>query len=388
MIFLDSFKFASAGAEEDFFFGQKRTCYDTYYPFKIFPMKSFSQIDFSDITILYGGNGSGKSTALNLIANKISAEHDAVYNRTNFFEDYLKLCKIKFEDKSFTNKVILTSDGVFDCMLDIRHLNQRIDVDREQAFDEYMHWKMIQMYPDSEHFKFSAAQKKEFEEIRRHPLAHFQQFQQSNMANTKTQSQYVRRNVADNVREMSNGESAFEYFIHRIDKDGIYILDEPENSLSPKLQVELVKFLQDTVRYFNCQLIIATHSPFILSIEGAKIYDLDAYPVDIKPWTELENIRAYYDLFKSHEGEFEKAEYTPVSVAKKRARTKEGQNRRLLREILERYEIDDEVKTDIFFMMKSDKMISDYIDFIVTNIPANLDKESLEDRLLVAAEKM
>ena len=132
------------------------------------------------------------------------------------------------------------------------------------------------------------------------------------MANTRTQSQYVRRTVADNVREMSNGESAFEYFVHRIDRDGIYILDEPENSLSPKLQLELVKYLQDSARYFNCQLIIATHSPFVLSIESAKIYDLDAYPVDLKKWTELENVRAYYDLFKSHADEFEKVELRTI----------------------------------------------------------------------------
>ena len=84
-----------------------------------------------------------------------------------------------------------------------------------------------------------------------------------------------------------------------------YCMDEPENSLSPKLQLELVKFLQDSARYFNCQLIIATHSPFILSIAGAKIYDLDQTPVDIRNWTELENVRAYYDFFKKHDGEFE-----------------------------------------------------------------------------------
>lgn len=29
--------------------------------------------------------------------------------------------------------------------------------------------------------------------------------------------------------------------------------------------------------------------PFILSMHGAKIYDLDEQPVDLKHWTELEN---------------------------------------------------------------------------------------------------
>lgn len=42
----------------------------------------------------------------------------------------------------------------------------------------------------------------------------------------------------------------------------------------------------------------------MLSIRGAKIYDLDENPVDIKRWTELENVREYYDFFKEHENEF------------------------------------------------------------------------------------
>lgn len=301
MIYLDSFKFAKQNEEEDFIFKQKLRCYDSYYPFQVYPQKGFSQIDFSDITILYGGNGSGKSTALNLIANKIEAQRDAVYNRTNFFEDYLRLCKVRYEDESYKNKVILTSDGVFDWMIDKRNMNLKIDADRNQALDDYMNMKMIQKYPDS----FTKAQREAYEEIRRNPLAHSEQYKKTTMASTRTQSQYVRKNVADNVREKSNGESAFEYFIERIEGDGIYILDEPENSLAPKLQLELVKFLQDSARYFNCQLIIATHSPFILSIGNAKIYDLDQYPVDLRRWTELENVRAYYDFFKKHEEEFE-----------------------------------------------------------------------------------
>lgn len=49
---------------------------------------------------------------------------------------------------------------------------------------------------------------------------------------------------------------------------------------------------------------MATHSPFLLSMRGAKIYDLDEDPVDVKRWTELSNVRAYYDFFQKHEGEF------------------------------------------------------------------------------------
>ena len=90
----------------------------------------------------------------------------------------------------------------------------------------------------------------------------------------------------------------------KIKENGLYLLDEPENSLSPARQQELVQFLEDSARFFGCQFIIATHSPFLLSMKGAKIYDLDANPVQERRWTELPNVRAYYDFFKKHESEF------------------------------------------------------------------------------------
>ena len=108
----------------------------------------------------------------------------------------------------------------------------------------------------------------------------------------------------DNVREHSNGESAFLYFSEKIQENGLYLLDEPENSLSPLRQQELLKFLEDSARFFHCQFIISTHSPFLLSMRDAKIYDMDEEVVDVKKWTELPGVRAYYDFFREHDDEF------------------------------------------------------------------------------------
>ncbi len=107
-----------------------------------------------------------------------------------------------------------------------------------------------------------------------------------------------------NGREYSNDESALMYFADKIKEKGLYFLDEPENSLSPEKQLELADFLSDSARFYDCQLVIATHSPFILSIKGAKVCDLDEERVDVKNWTELHNVRAYYDFFKKFEDEF------------------------------------------------------------------------------------
>ena len=123
-------------------------------------------------------------------------------------------------------------------------------------------------------------------------------------ARSKTQSKYVRDEIGSNVITHSNGESALQYFAEKIKDNGLYLLDEPENSLSPQRQLELLELIQNSARFFGCQFIIATHSPFLLALKGARIYDLDESPVDIKKWTELEGVRTYFEFFEQHRDEF------------------------------------------------------------------------------------
>lgn len=40
-------------------------------------------------------------------------------------------------------------------------------------------------------------------------------------------------------------------------------------------------------------------------VRKVKIYDLDEYPVDIKHWYELKNVKTYYEFFARHQEEFE-----------------------------------------------------------------------------------
>lgn len=284
MIYLNTFIFPNGDMEFDFILGEKRMCYDSFYPFKILSNHEFERIDFEPITILYGGNGSGKSTALNVIAEKIKVNRDSIYNKSNFYSNYVDLCEMDIEYEIPKVSRIITSDDVFDYMLNVRNINEGIDEKREKIFEEYL---------DNKYNQFQMKSLEDYDKLRR-----------VNEARRKTQSKYVRNNLMDNVREYSNGENAFRYFISKIEENGLYILDEPENSLSTKRQMELVKFIEDAARYLGCQFIIATHSPFILSIKGAKIYDLDEEPVDVKRWTELENVRSYYNFFKEHENEF------------------------------------------------------------------------------------
>ena len=285
MIYLETFQFPEKDEEFDFFMSVKRTCYDSYYPFGVLSEKRFRQIDFEPVTILYGGNGCGKSTALNVIADKLGAERDSVYNRSSFFEEYLARCSGRKSLEKPEEIRIVTSDDVFDYMLDIRNFNEGIDRKREDIFQEYL---------DAKYSKFQLKSLDDYDKLKK-----------VNLARSKTQSQFVRKNLHDNVRERSNGESAFYYFTDKIRDNGLYLLDEPENSLSVERQMELKEFLENSARFFGCQFIISTHSPFLLSMSGAKIYDLDETPVDVKRWTELENVRAYYRFFKKNGHLFE-----------------------------------------------------------------------------------
>lgn len=285
MVYLNVFTFPNDDMEFDFLIEEKRKCYDSFYPFKILSRHGFERVDFEQITILYGGNGSGKSTALNVIAEKTGISRDSIYNKSNFYSDYVNMCDMQLEDDDIPeNSRIITSDDVFDYMLNIRNLNEGIDQKREKLFEEYLDAKYS-------HFQMKS-------------IADYEHLKKVNMARSKTQSRFVRNELMDNVREYSNGESAFRYFIEKIGENGLYILDEPENSLSPKRQMELVRFIEDSARFLGCQFIISTHSPFLLSMRGAKIYDLDENPVDVKKWTELENVRTYYEFFKRYENEF------------------------------------------------------------------------------------
>lgn len=285
MLYLDSFVFPDAERETSYIMDEKRMCYASFYPFKILSRRRFSRIDFEPVTILYGGNGTGKSTALHVIAEKARLDREAPYNRTCFFEDYVSMCRMELRNAVPKGSCIITSDDVFDHMLSLRELNEGIDRKRTDVFDEYL---------ENKRAKFQLSSMEDYDQLKKIVRAR-----------KMTQSKYVREELGMNVRTFSNGESAFRYFTNKITEDRLYLLDEPENSLSPERQMELCQFISDSARFMGCQFVISTHSPFLLSMRGAKIYDLDSDPVDVRRWTELKNVRTYYEFFKAHEKAFE-----------------------------------------------------------------------------------
>ncbi len=284
-MFLSTFRFPGAEKEYDFLFGLKTTFDQTVYPFGILPRIGLNEILFRPITILYGNNGSGKSTVLNIIAKKLCLQRAGTYNSSRFFERFVRDCDASVETPIPENSRIITSDDVFDMMLDIRSINEGIDRKRESLAEEYYKLK-------EERFRVGS-------------LDDLEHLQRINRARGKTYSRFIAGESGRSLRERSNGENALMYFRDRMEMDTLCLLDEPENSLSPENQRALADFLTESVRYCGNQLIISTHSPFLLALPGARIIDLDNGARIAEHWTELKNVRTYYDFFREHTADFE-----------------------------------------------------------------------------------
>lgn len=288
MIFLRNFSLLDENQEHNLFYQEKRNIFNSYYPVGLFSSKRFKDIKFSNITIFYGGNGYGKTTLLNIISEKLEAIRKNSFNKGAFFLIYVDACSYEMAlDEPMEIKMI-TSDDVFDYLLDIRSINANINRRKEKLSREYLDAK----------FNSSATSFDNYEELKR-----------KCDSRSKTMSKYVRERLGNNnIVEQSNGESALLFWEREINEDAIYILDEPENSLSAENQLKLKKFIEDSVRFYNCQFIISTHSPFLLKLDGAMIYDLDNNPVITKKWSELDNVKLYYNFFKEYEDEFNNKE--------------------------------------------------------------------------------
>ncbi|MBQ9116384.1 MAG: AAA family ATPase [Clostridia bacterium] len=289
MIYLDNFILPGERAEDNVIYDENRTCFNTFYPFKIFPQKALDEVQMDTITVFYGGNGSGKSTLINVIAAKLNATRYSDFNHAPLFRQFVDLCHTEFNRRP-PAAYVLSSDDVFDYVLNARSVNGNIDDKRNALFKKYRDTH-IRALNDKTVYNLKG-------------LNDYKNWRENMDILGGSMSGYVRDRVAPDVDLYSNGETAMRYFLDRIEKDAVYFLDEPENSLSVQFQIELADYIVATARATRSQFIIATHSPILLAMKDALIYNLDEYPVDTCNWTELPNVRRYFDFFMDHADEF------------------------------------------------------------------------------------
>ena len=266
------------------------------YPFGLFPERSRGMrelvLEFnSPITILYGGNGSGKTTILNLIAESIKAMRHSAFNRSGLFYDYLKSCNADTGEQC-RKMIIITSDDVFDYLQRQRRKFEAFNEQRSRFSDEMSRRRAIY----KEEAELGKGVSVDFDD----PES-IESFHRRCAIMKNTNSMLIVKKMGIDQKGQSNGETAIDFFTDQITPGGLYLLDEPENSLSPKMQLALMDFISMMADEFNCQFIIASHSPFFIGMNYASVYNLDADIIDLCDWTELESIQVYRDFFRSLE---------------------------------------------------------------------------------------
>jgi len=233
------------------------------YPFSIPALqKAVSLVFDKPITIFIGENGCGKSTLLDLIASKMG------------------LYRITMDDK-----IRRENDALF------RHASQNVSA-------EFQLRKPKGFYFSAEDFTsyiLSLAKEKEYarEELERvrQEYADRSEFSKTQAATpfAKTLSE-IEGMYEKDLLTSSHGEAYLDFFSSRMRKGQLYLLDEPETPLSIQNQLTLVAMIEEAV-HNDCQFILATHSPILMGIPEAAIWEFDGDQILPTDFDHIESVR-------------------------------------------------------------------------------------------------
>ena len=101
----------------------------------------------------------------------------------------------------------------------------------------------------------------------------------------------MRKEYGENMLAFSHGEAYLKILQTRIVNKGIYLLDEPEAALSPLKQLSLIVLILEVLKNKNSQFIISTHSPILMGIPGALLYEIQEDAMQQVEFTDTEHYR-------------------------------------------------------------------------------------------------
>lgn len=199
------------------------------YPYDVLVPKNLHRIKLEPITIFYGSNGSGKSTLLNIMARKFGVDMQDKGNDGEFLQYVIDECNFCFNPLWTSSSLPMESRFI--------------------RSEEVMH--SIVKYR-----KRNEAIKQHIKETRP------DLFEQFFLSTPKSDKKYVWDDdkwifsaVSAFNDGRSNGEKAFEYFQDNINVDSLTLLDEPENSLAPRLQKQLADMIVNYIRFLIVNLL-------------------------------------------------------------------------------------------------------------------------------------
>ena len=255
------------------------------YPNWVLAEKELGRVEFAPVTVFYGGNGSGKSTVLNVIARTIGIRKMSFGNTSDYFRGYTNLCE--YESSwviNHRNACFIRSEDIMEGIMDIRRTN------RETTERVYQDAVVLDDYVEGLADKLRDPESME----------HWERALIARLSD----GQKLLNALNGREEQFSNGESAMQYIEKYLSRYSLFFLDEPENSFDAIHQQNLAGLIEDHVRKSNGQFIIATHSPFLMAMEGAKVIDLDSSPAEERPWYKLPNMMAYFNFFQKHSVKF------------------------------------------------------------------------------------
>lgn len=220
---------------------------DNVFPFCVPIIKSFTNIDFtSDLTLLVGENGSGKSTFLEALAcsvNSISVGDQSVLSDSSLTHARSLAEKWKLTWNERTRKgFFMRAEDFFQYTKKMNAMKAELDEELIRVDKEFINRsKTAQVYARSGY---------------------------------AGQANAIEKRYGKDMDAHSHGEGFINFFNTRFVPGGLYLLDEPEAPLSPLRQISFLILLKEMIGN-NSQFIIATHSPIIMAYPQAKILSFD-----------------------------------------------------------------------------------------------------------------
>ncbi len=112
----------------------------------------------------------------------------------------------------------------------------------------------------------------------------------------------VAQSITGDYLAVSHGEGFANLVTDRMGGKGVFLLDEPEEALSPRRQAELLGFLASIQSDADAQVIMATHSPILMAVPGAALLRLTRHGIGPVTLRETDHFRLYQSFALDPDG--------------------------------------------------------------------------------------
>ncbi|WP_373494380.1 AAA family ATPase [Aquiflexum sp.] len=211
------------------------------FPYGLPAFKNLQWMKFeSPITVFVGENGSGKSTLLKALAIKLNLpaigssdlESDDTLNEIKEFGESIKT---RWTSKAYRG-FFFRAEDYFGFVKRLKNLDHELKGDIVD-FEKRLSGTGLKLAVGAVH----------------------------------GQKEALLRKYGD-LTQMSHGEGFLKVLQGRLQPEGIYLIDEPEAALSPQRQLALFSLIKNLAENNGCQFIIATHSPILMTLPNATIF--------------------------------------------------------------------------------------------------------------------